>query len=101
MFGKIIKNFSQFCPDHKDDTGPVVLAEHLSAETKAKLQSSRSLKNYAQGVKQIALWDVLNPLIPDNIFFIRSLVKYDRQTDMFLVRLLKSLEDLIYDISDL
>ena len=42
--------YFQFCPDHKTDTGPVVLAEHLSAETKAKLAQSRSMKNYAQGL---------------------------------------------------
>ena len=27
-----------------------MLAEHLSAETKAKLKQSRSMKNYAQGL---------------------------------------------------
>ena len=29
----------------------MVLAEHLSAETKAKLKQSRTMKNYAQGSK--------------------------------------------------
>ena len=43
-------NHFQFCPDHINDTGPVVLAENLSDETKAKLRSSRSMSNFAQGV---------------------------------------------------
>ena len=38
---------SQFCPDHKKDTGPVVLSEQLSKETKSKLRQTRSL-NYPQ-----------------------------------------------------
>lgn len=129
---KIYKSF-QFCPDHKDDTGPVVLAEHLSNETRAKLKASRSQKDYAQGCKMqlirhyifflfskialffkyfhmiiysiitiyyvhcqieycyanISTWmhDLCTKCaISDNIFFIRSLVKYDKQKDKFLVR---------------
>ena len=45
-----LENNFQFCPDHKNDTGPVVLAENLSEETKSKLKQSRSLKYYAQGL---------------------------------------------------
>ena len=45
----------QFCPDHKDDTGPVVLAEHLSNETRARLKQSRSQKEFAQGGKHIII----------------------------------------------
>ena len=60
---------SQFCPDHKKDTGPVVLSEQLSKETKNKLRKTRSL-NYPQ----------------DNIFFVRTLMKHDKHSDKFLVR---------------
>ena len=45
-----IKYHLQFCPDHINDTGPVVLAENLSDETKAKLRSSRAMSSFAQGV---------------------------------------------------
>ena len=45
-----IKYHLQFCPDHINDTGPVVLAENLSEETKAKLRSSRAMSSFAQGV---------------------------------------------------
>ena len=64
---QIYKSF-QFCPDHKDDTGPVVLAEHLSNETRAKLKASRSQKDYAQGCKM--------QLIRHYIFFLFSVLPF-------------------------
>ena len=67
---------SQFCPDHKKDTGLVVLSEQLSKETKAKLRQTRSLI-YPQ----------------DNIFFVRTLMKHDKKSDMFLVRWAKFPDD--------
>ena len=57
----------KFCPDHKGQEGPVVLAENLSAETKRALRKKQT-SNYPQ----------------DNIFFVRALLK--QEGERYLVR---------------
>ena len=57
----------QFCREHKNEEGPVILAEKLSKETKDKLRKRQSL-NYPQ----------------DNIFFVRALIEV--KGNKYLVR---------------
>lgn len=65
----------KFCPDHVDgQEGPVVLAEHLSAETKRSLRKKQS-PDYPQ----------------DNLFFVRAILKIEN--DNFLVQWVNTLAE--------
>ena len=61
---------SPFCKEHQNgDQGPVVLAENVSKETRENLRKDQP-SSFPQ----------------DNVFFIKSLIKYNKSNDTYLVR---------------
>ena len=70
-------NNSAFCKDHQEgEQGPVVLAENLSRETRQTLRKGQH-SSFPQ----------------DNVFFIKSLLLYNEESDSFLVRWANSQDD--------